>query len=97
MSAERLTYLWGPEVGPARAAAGTFPYDHRTIAEIDAEEEALQVKCAASMKGPNSLDRSIGLTSGNWLKPTIFATQPTSSCPRCGARGYCGHNGRVAA
>lgn len=74
-----------------------FPYPHRTLAEVFAEEDAIRAHCLSSMKGPNSLDRRVGDDSRNVVVLGEQTKLPHAPCPRCGARGWCGHAGRLAA
>jgi len=44
-------FVFGPFVGPARAATGSFPFDHRTVEECDIEYEDLREACEENMRG----------------------------------------------
>jgi hypothetical protein len=89
---------------PATAAAHVWPYPHRTLAEIDAAEtewaEALAL-ARLSSKGPACrLDRAAGLSRDRGVNrppEAVRSPMPDTSCPSCGARGWCGHGGRIAA
>jgi hypothetical protein len=77
----------------ARAAKGSFPYPHRTVAEVDDAETSM----IGWGRGPGALDRFIGLgfdhgASGLQVRSRL----PDVPCGRCGARGMCDHR-RVAA
>lgn len=88
----------------AIAVMGAFPYAHPTVAEVDAREaafdraEALQ---KALRKAPNvNWDNVVGLSrdrAANSPSAAIASVLPTLPCPCCGARGWCGHVGRIAA
>jgi len=98
MSVPRFTYLWAPDAGPARAAVGGFPFNHRTLADIYAEQDAQAERCKASHKGPGGFDRRVGQATDRARATVETRTHlPTSPCPRCGARGLCGHGDRIAA
>jgi len=85
----------------ATAAPSTWPYPHRSVEEIDAAEErwANAVSDArSSAKGPGDrLDQIVGLSFDRGRNGVHVASGlPTSCCIRCGARGWCGHDGRVS-
>ena len=48
---KRNQFSFGPSVGPARGAAGVFPYPARTIEEIDIDWEDLREHCLLSERG----------------------------------------------
>lgn len=79
---------------PPRAVRGKMPFKHRTVAELD-KVLGFYMGSKLERKLPYSIDRLVGMsedTGINGLKQ--LATMPDTSCPRCGARGWCGHNGR---
>jgi len=84
----------------ARAAKGSFPYPHRTVAEVDAAEADWERKVAlakTSMKGPCGADRRVGLHADlarNGLQNR--STLPDAPCTMCGARGWCDHRKAAA-
>jgi len=88
----------------ATAAAAKWPYNHRTIAEIDADaewQELLDRKIANRGRyGDDWIDRTAGVSFDNARSTagqSVRATLPSMPCPNCGARGWCGHGDRIAA
>lgn len=86
------------------AAPHVWPYPHRSIAEIDAHEAAFAEAYAlakVSYRGrADHLDTAVGLSfdRGRNRHPSLERSNlPETGCPSCGARGWCGHHGRVAA
>jgi hypothetical protein len=98
MSWERLSWDWGMAAGPTRAALGGFPYPHRTVAEIDAEQDARRLNAEAVMKGPGKgdWDRWLGADTGVRSALSGRSPLPTAPCFHCGARAACEHR-RAAA
>lgn len=84
------------------AATGRFPYKHRSIAEIetDAEWQELLDRKPVNRGGGTAdwIDRTVGLPFDHARNTAQYgkrSTMPDTSCPNCGARGWCGHNGRT--
>lgn len=89
---------------PATAAEHIWPYPHRTIAQIDqAEADWTEALAAARLEKKGPADRISGMVGlsrdrgVNMPSTAVRSSFPDTSCPNCGARGWCGHNGRIAA
>lgn len=75
---------------------GGFLYKNRTVAEMDMECGFLigsKLEIPFSKRYTEALFREGDDTGADGLK--IKASLPSAPCPHCGARGWCGHNGRV--
>lgn len=86
--------------GPT-AAKGPFPYAHRTVAQIDAAEAAFD-KAEADERTARiaDWDKVVGISrdlAQSFKRGATRTTLPSTPCPCCGARGWCGHFGRIAA
>lgn len=68
----------------ARAAAATWPYPHRTVAEMAELEAKWRSRKPRVEADPLNDD-------------ALRTRLPTTACPYCQSRGWCGHAGRAAA
>ena len=82
-------------IGP-RAAQGGFPYPHRTIAQVWAHEAKWRSEFNKGGADPNDKRAGLSYDHGQHGEKRR-ASLPESACPNCGARGFCGHHGRIAA
>ncbi len=75
----------------------SFPFAHRTVAEMD-EELGFLMGSRLERRHAFSVSRLLGQYSDpGRTGAQIRSSLPSAPCPRCGARGYCGHVGRIAA
>ena len=85
---------------PVRAAVGTFPYPHRTVAEVDAAERevAALLATSAAEAARKAVGGNMGLTGPALalVRAQRSTGLPDAPCARCGARGWCDHR-RLAA
>ena len=88
----------------ATAAAAKWPYNRRTIAEIDTDAEwQVLLDRKIANRGPHGddwIDRTAGVSfdaARATVGQSVRATLPSAPCPNCGARGWCGHGDRIAA
>lgn len=83
---------------PPRAARGSYPFkQHRTVAELDAFL-GFRMGSRLERRVTPTIDEIVGLSEDQGATGLQQrSTMPETSCPRCGARGWCGHAGRLAA